>query len=229
MNYTHSRSKLANNNPYSLLIAGKKHYVFYQAQDVNIIHRSPKSLSIDAFVEMLQNSLFGMTKVQAAKHRSTMDVIHKELTQFILSPAQYDITFAKYSADLEKSFAAFDRRLDGKDSIVVDALQLVVDLQAIPTTTAYFGDEIVKANPQVIDDVITWLRDCFWKCLVGMPKWTMKKGMAARERILEAIQSVLDKESDDRSNYLKNHAKLRLDNGWDPAALKNDLLSFLFA
>jgi hypothetical protein len=178
---------------------------------------------------MLQVNLFGMTPAEALKHREGHSIVHPEMNTYLLKSEHYDPVTSKYFAEQDQQFRIFDKKFENQDTVIEEVLPLVTDIQGIPTTNAYFGRRLLEANPDGLQDLTTWIAEGFWKSLLGLPGFIMKRPIEKRNRLTQALKVLVDEEPEDRSPYLHANFQTRKEIGWSNEMRAKDLLGFFFA
>lgn len=64
-----SHSRQNNHQPYSIYVAGRKHYVFSKPSEYAAVYRNSKTLSIGNFVKLLMIKWFGYTEKMAERYK----------------------------------------------------------------------------------------------------------------------------------------------------------------
>ena len=71
-----------NHQPYSMYVAGRKHYVFFKPSEYTAVYRISKTLSIRNFVKLLMTQWFGYTEEMAERYKELKgdwDELHTNL------------------------------------------------------------------------------------------------------------------------------------------------------
>lgn len=91
-----------------------------------------------------------------------------------------------------------------------DGRKLVMDVQGVASTLAYFGKKPFEANPNILEDLVTFNRYGFWSMLLSVPRFLYPKPYRARDRILAAFQGLFDTidAQDDVSDFIRSRHKL---------------------
>jgi hypothetical protein len=194
-----------------MYIAGRKHYVFFKPGEFAAVYRNSKTLDSGNFVKLLLTKWFGYTENQAERYkalRSEWDVVH---TNLLLKEENNRPTAVKYFVSLEEELRKLDTELESSDnkSLTKDGFKLVMDVQGVATTLAYFGKKPFEVNPNILQDLATFQRYGFWTLLLSAPRLLYPKPYDARDRLLEAFQSLSDDMDarDDISEFIRTRQK----------------------
>ncbi|KAG8534021.1 uncharacterized protein KY384_000863 [Bacidia gigantensis] len=204
-----------NNKPYSMLLAGRKHYVFSNPADVATLFRKAKVMSIAPFIRILSVTLFGYTKSETTRLEGLHDSMHALYNKHLLNPEQYTLVVIAYFKDLQERMRHLsdEVRASEKGTLRVDAFQLLLDTLAKASTTAYFGRKPLDANPDMTTDMDTFVAKGFWLFLSGVPAMFVRNADKARKRIMAAmLTGVVDdataQDRDDVSAFTRDQIAL---------------------
>ena len=210
----HVDSEKNQRNPYSMLIAGRKHYVFSRPSDVSALFRKTKVLSMTPFVRMINGNLFGF-KTAAIDQ---MDTVHNDMhglyNKYLLSPDQYIPVVLSYFKSLELLMQGLKVQVESSKDLTmkVDAFDLMLDTLAKASLTAYFGKNPLRVDPNLARDMSFFVTQGFWPLLAGIPAVLFRKVYHARERgvkaFFDAIADAPDAPHDGMSAFTREHMKL---------------------
>lgn len=199
--------------PYSVLIAGRKHYVFSQPADVAAIFRKSKTLSIRPFVALIQRNLFGMQKMDVETYTATAPYRHDINNKYLLRPEYYNPVVTTYFKSLCLMLQDFEQEISGslRGSIERDAFNILLDTMAMATTQAYYGVETAHANPRIGRDMEEFVKEGFWPALAGAPSFFYRNALRAQDRVKSVILRTVmdaDQKPEDISGYVQENIKL---------------------
>ena len=230
-------SEKAGRQPFSMLIAGRKHYVFSLPSDVGTIWRKPKAFSIRPFVSMIHKRLFGFNDEEVEVLASITPSLHKAYEKYLLQPEQYEPVVVKYIKDLRLRFQALPNKTSAADNhiMIKDAFNLILDTMANSSVVAYFGQKPVELHPDITKDMSEFMTNGFWPCLSGIPHWLVRSSYNATNRARSALlRGFFDKIGDagasapeDASTFAIEHAKLS-NSVLDREATGRHAFSFMF-
>ncbi|KAI9809561.1 MAG: hypothetical protein M1827_006796 [Pycnora praestabilis] len=219
--------------PCSVLVAGRKYYIFNEPQDVAAIHRKSKTLRLDAFLVRVCINLFGFPQEDADHRRGISDEVHNLNNKYLLRPQHYEPVDAKFYKELNMivrdTAAEVDRSPTGR--LTRDGLVLTTDLMAKAATLAFFGPKIftaTSADPLV--DFREFIATGFGRVIVGVPRFAMKKVYELQDRCLTSISEYItaSDSQDDGSAMMKERIEFSGNHFSDKGRAANEF-SFLFA
>ncbi len=195
-----------------MYVAGRKHYVFSKPSEYAAVYRNSKTLDIGNFVKLLMIKWFGYTEKEAEKYKSLKGDWESLHTNLLLREENNRPTAIKYFVSLEEELRALDAELEKSDSktLTKDGLKLVMDVQGVASTIAYFGKKPFEVNPNILQDLVTFNRYGFWPLLLSAPRLLYPKPYKAKDRLLEAFQGLSDTidAQDDVSDFIRSRQKL---------------------
>lgn len=200
--------------PYSMLIAGRKHYVFSRPSDVSALFRKTKVLSMTPFVRMINGNLFGFQTAAIERMDTVHDEMHGLYNKYLLSPDQYIPVVISYFQDLERLMQGLKDQVESSkgQTLKVDAFDLMLDTLAKASLTAYFGKEPLQVNPSLTWDMCIFVTQGFWPLIAGIPAVLFRKVYHARERgvkaFFETVVDAPDAPHDGMSTFLREHMRL---------------------
>jgi hypothetical protein len=228
----HSAS--SNGQPFSILVAGRKHYVFYSLADIATIHKT-KAFDIKNFVKILMSNLFGLSEEEAIHHGSIKPAIHELNTTYLLTAKNNATEASRYFASLDEVFNALDKELQESktNSAVKDGFAFVTNTQGTATIQSYFGQTLLDINPDILSDVTIFSGEGFWPLLSGTPapRIFYPKLVAARERVARDVRDwirMVEKDETLTSPYLAARIKVLKEQGVGENATTRDLVAMLF-
>lgn len=91
-----------------------------------------------------------------------------------------------------------------------DGRKLVVDVQGVASTLAYFGKKPFEVNSNILEDLVTFNRYGFWPLLISVPRFFYPKPYRAKDRLLGTFQGLSDtiNAQDDVSDFIRSRHKL---------------------
>ena len=200
--------------PYSMLIAGRKHYVFSRPSDVSALFRKTKALSMAPFVRMINGNLFGLRKTAIDQMETVHDDMHGLYNKYLLSPEQYIPVVVSYFRALEPLMQGLTEKVEfSKDqTLKVDAFDLMLDTMAKASLTAYFGKEPLQMNPLLIREMSVFVTQGFWPLLAGIPAVLLSKVYHARGRGIktfsETVVAAPEAPDEGISAFTREHIRL---------------------
>jgi hypothetical protein len=228
----HSASR--NGQPFSILVAGRKHYVFNSLADIVTIHKT-KTLDIKNFIKMIMSNLFGMSEKEAIKFVSIKPVIHELNTKYLLTAKNNVVEASRYFTLLDEVFNVLDK--DIKDSatksVTKDGFVFVVDAQGIASVQAYFGQSLLDLNPKMLTDLTVFAGEGFWPLLSGAPApgLLFPRPVTARERAVRNIKDwikMVEKDESLTSPFIAARMNVLKDQGMGETVIARELFSLIF-
>jgi hypothetical protein len=205
-------SRLNNRQPYSIYVAGRKHYVFTKPSEYAAVYRNSKTLSIGNFVKLLMKQWFGYTEQMAERYKELKGDWNELHTNLLLREENNRPTAIKYFTLLEEELCTLDVELEKSDTkaLAKDGLKLVMGVQGTASTLAYFGKKPFEVNPNILEDLVIFNRDGFWALLLSAPRFLYPKPYQAKDRILAAFQELSDTidSQNDVSDFIRNRHEL---------------------
>lgn len=203
-------SQKNNRQPYSIFVAGRKHYVFSKPSEYAAVHRNSKTLDIGNFVKLLMTNWFGYTEKEAERYKQMKVEWHDLHSNLLLREENNRPTAVKYFIELEVLLKALDSELEKSKTktLTREGREFVRDIQGVASTLAYFGRQPFEVNPNILEDLITFNRDGCWPLLLGAPRLLFPKPYRVKDRILAAFQELSDTidSHDDVSEFIvKRH------------------------
>lgn len=226
------RSASRNGQPFSMLIAGRKHYVFNSLADIATIHKN-NSLDIKNFVILLYSSLFGMSKKDASQLDAIKPVIHNLNTKYLLTSKNNAVEASRYFTALNKRFNALDEEIkkSATSSVTKDGFVFVADTQGTATVSAYFGQTLLDLNPKLLTDLTIFVDEGWWPLLSGAPHFFFPKPITARERAVQNYRDwikMVEKDDSLTSPFVASRINLFREQGLGEDASARELFSLLF-
>jgi len=225
-------SASVNGQPFSMLVAGRKHYVFTDLSDIATINKT-KTLDIKNFVRMLLRNLFGMSDEAAIKLGAMKPAIHEINTTYLLKSANNIVETSRYFNFLDLLLNALDEEI--KDaaggSVTKDGFVLVTNTQGNATVHAYFGQTLLDINPKILTDFTVFVADGFYPLLSGAPTFFYPRPVKAREQVarnLEDYIKIVDKDESASAPFIAARVKVMKEQGIDQKETARELLSVLF-
>jgi hypothetical protein len=228
----HSASR--NGQPFSILVAGRKHYVFNNLADIVTIHKT-KTLDIKNFIKMIMSNLFGMSEKEAIKFVSIKPVIHELNTKYLLTAKNNVVEASRYFTLLDEVFNVLDK--DIKDSatksVTKDGFVFVVDAQGIASVQAYFGQSLLDLNPEMLTDLTVFAGEGFWPLLSGAPApgLLFPRPFTARERAVRNIEDwikMVEKDESLTSPFIAARMNVLKNQGMGETVIARELFSLIF-
>ncbi|KAE9379594.1 cytochrome P450 [Stipitochalara longipes BDJ] len=225
-------SASVNGRPFSMLVAGRKHYVFTDLADITTIHKT-KTLDIKNFVKMLMSNLFGMSEKEAIKLGNIKPAIHELNTAYLLTSKNNVVEASRYFNLLHKVFNALDEEI--KDtavgSVTKDGFVFVADTQGTASVQAYFGQTLLDLNPKILMDLTMFAGEGFWPLLSGAPTFFFPRPLNARERAvrnLEDLVKMVEQDESLTSPFIAARIKVLKEQGMGENTIARELFSILF-
>jgi hypothetical protein len=225
-------SAASNGQPFSILVAGRKHYVFSSLADIATIHKT-KTLDIRNFLIMLHNYLFGFSKKDATRLVANKPAFHELNTKYLLTSSNNVIEASRYFVHLDAVFNALDQRIKGSATKLVtqDGFVFVTNTQGTATVRAYFGQTLLDLNPEILSDLTTFVAQGFWGLLSGAPGFLFPTSVTARERVVRNFKDfmkMVEKDESLTSPYIVSRVRLYKDQGFPEDGAARDLNAVLF-
>lgn len=191
-----STSAQSNNEPFSLLIAGTKHYVFNKSAEFTEVFRNSKTLDSVGFLRLVMRNLFGInaTDAEAFVAGSVKPILHDVNATHLLRNENNAITAAAYFDEIRQVVERFDKTLEQSDTkgMTKDVLRIIAQFQSEPTTNAYFGKLVLDLDPQILDVLNVVNKHGFWSLLFGVPRFLAPKPYRARDRIVNTFRTLVN-------------------------------------
>jgi hypothetical protein len=224
-------SQKNNNQPFSIFVAGRKHYVFSKPSEYAAVYRNSKTLDAGNFVKLLMTQWFGYPEKMAERYKQMKVEWHELHTNFLLREEKNRPTAVKFFIELEERLKGLDAELEKSKTkmLIKEGRDLVREIQGVASTLAYFGRKPFEVNPNILEDLIVFSKDGFWPLLLSAPRFLYPKPYAAKDRILAAFQALSDTidSRDDVSEYIINRHKLVAE-GMDTSTQAADKFSMFF-
>jgi hypothetical protein len=225
-------SASSNGQPFSMLVAGRKHYVFSNLTDIATIHKT-KNLDIKNFVKLFYSSLFGMSEKEASHLDAIKPAVHDLNTKYLLTSKNNTVEASRYFTLLDKVFNALDKEIkeSATNSVTKDGFVFVADTQGTATIRAYFGQTLLNLNPKILTDLTTFVDEGFWPLLSGAPGFLFPKPVTARERAVQNFRDwikIVEKDDCLTSPFVASRIKLLKEEGIGENANARDLFALLF-
>lgn len=197
---------------YTIQIRNKRLHIVLDPSSGVQIFREHRTFNFSTIIDHAEMILFGMPTSQAVD-----PVLRKEtlasLNQHILSQKSVDILTEKFGAHLRSvlSKRLNDLDTDGKlntDGVVLDMCTFITGVLFECTGKTLFGDTW-PSDDSLMSDVITF--DEYVPRLVKCyPYIFQRKGILARERILQRLVKLLDQPLVNPSDYVANRKEVRI-------------------
>jgi hypothetical protein len=103
---------------------------------------------------------FGYTEKMAERYQETRDDWHELHTNLLLREEKNRPTAIKYFMLLEDGLRALDAELKKSDTetLTKEGRTLVLEVQGVASTLAYFGKKPFEVNPNILQDLVTFNR-----------------------------------------------------------------------
>lgn len=226
----HSAS--VNGKPFSILVAGRKHYVFSELADFAIVHKI-RAFDIRNFIYMLQANLFGMPKHDANRILEIKPVVHELHTKYLLTAKYNSVEAARYFVDLDAVFNVLDKEIKASDtkSYTKDAFVFVTDTQGNASCTAYFGQSLLDICPGLLTDMTVFIKEGFWPLLGGFPNFLFPSPVRSRERGVHAVREwikLVKKDESLTSPFVSARLQLLKEQNFGEDATAREIYSLVF-
>lgn len=204
--------KKSNRQPFSMYVAGRKHYVFFRPSEFAAVYRNSKTLDMGNFVKLLMTKWFGYTENEAERYKTLKTDWDELHTNLLLRDENNRPTAVKYFVALEEELRAIDAEVENTETktLTKDGFKLVMGVLGVASTLAYFGRKPFDMNPNLLQDLVTFNRYGFWPLLLSAPRLLYPKPYQAKDRLLEAFQGLSDTldARDDVSVFIRTRQKL---------------------
>ena len=225
-------SRKSQHKPFSVLIGGRKHYVFGRPADVTTLFRKAKVLSIAPFVRLLNTAVFGMPSKDADRLSANRQALHEIHTKYLLRPEHYSIVVLAYHKELDANLQNLARELDiSKDgSVVKDGFAFILDVMGTASAIAYFGRKPLEVNPRLLDDMREFVVRGLWPLLGGTPSFLLPEVARKRDQIKSTMTKGLVEpfgSQDDVSSFVAQKVNL-MKSLISKDGMASDGLGFLF-
>jgi hypothetical protein len=226
----HSAS--VNGKPFSILVAGRKHYVFTSLADITAIHKI-RTLDIRGFVKMLFANLFGMTERDANRVLEIKPVMHDLNTKYLLTSTYNVVEATRYFIDLDALFNALDKEIEksATASVTKDGFVFVADTQGTASVSSYFGQSLLDLYPGLLTDFTVYVKEGFWPLLGGAPNFLFPNPVTLRERAVQALRKWIElvrKDESLTSPFIAARLELLKEQGFGEDAAARELFSVMF-
>jgi hypothetical protein len=155
---------------------------------------------------------FGYTEKEAENYKALKGDWDELHTNLLLREENNRPTAIKYFVSLEEELRVLDAELERSETktLTKEGLKLVMDIQGVASTLAYFGKKPFEVNPNILQDLVTFSRYGFWSLLLSVPRFLYPKPYKAKDRLLEAFQALSDTmdSRDDVSDFIRARQKL---------------------
>ncbi|KIO32235.1 hypothetical protein M407DRAFT_18804 [Tulasnella calospora MUT 4182] len=193
--------------PFTLKIAGQKHYVLTHPSDVQAVFKASRSLTFDGSTAQVLKLIYGMSDdpdisveemLHGGKHLADGTIMEDPHTWFRreLSGKALELMTERSVSEIHNNLdVEFDRLVestknaaDGKEEL--GALLWARNLLSDAVTAACFGPTFLKRFPRTIDAL--WeMDDGTYKLMYGIPEMFAKEVYAAREELVEVLKTYL--------------------------------------
>ncbi|KAL3420423.1 hypothetical protein PVAG01_08922 [Phlyctema vagabunda] len=225
--------KKFNQQPFVMLIAGKKHYVFSDLADIGAIHKNTQDITFRWTKLFVYTHLLGFSRKDAELmwdiDREAERIDHR----WLLGKEEQAEDTAKYFYNVEDHLDALDREVGASESkgIVVDGLLTVINLEGTATVDTFYGKTTIRRHPKLIDDMMYIVTKGFKPFLFEFPRFLAPKAYAARDRIINTfidLNEELETRKDISGYFLERYRYLK-EQGAPPSASGADMFRHLFA
>lgn len=219
-----------------MLIAGRKHYVFWRPSDYSAVYKT-KTLDIEPFIRMLYIKWFAFSEKEAITLGQRLKPqTHAVNNEILLRPEKNQVTATKYFIELDAQLRILDSELDRSNTkkLTRDGLTLVEDIQGKASTNAYFGNTPLRVNPNLMYDSRVFNKDGFWTLLISVPRFLFPKPYDARDRITSAMGALSDaldsgdSTGDNASPFIKARHKIVSEEGLSRNGKCSELFNIFF-
>jgi cytochrome P450 len=228
-------SKERNGEPFSILIASRKHYIFHKPSAYATLMKFDKVLTHRSFVSMALINWFGHPP--AAAHRISTEWkprFHALNNDTLVRPDALQPVTAQYHKGLAEALTEMqhEAKRQPAQEIVTTLLELIVTLMVNPSTDAFFGKNLRKMHPDVIEDLLIMAREGFWPMMRGSPRFLYPRPYAARDRLVAAFAQTVERihknpDADGASPAVVERMKIGEDAGGRETAAR-EILSVLW-
>ncbi|KAG8845979.1 hypothetical protein FRB96_002205 [Tulasnella sp. 330] len=194
--------KLFGLKPYTLMIAGEKHYIITDPQDVSSVLKNSEALTFTNFAANHMRDFYtipdtpGTTLEEIVEGTTIMPDgtplgnTHQLLAS-LLSGKNLEDLVRNTILDFERSFDEVQNKLSKEGSAIeVDFSVWVRDGIGRAATNAAYGPELLKTFPGFWEAYWKW-HEATWKMLYKFPSFLVKEAFAAREELVEAFMAYL--------------------------------------
>ncbi|KAI5793327.1 cytochrome P450 [Geopyxis carbonaria] len=184
--------------PFTLLVGGKKLYIFTEPKDVAEIFRRAKTLTFAKFLpftlsRVCDTSPDGIQKMQGAGGNSLEMVHHFFSSRLAHGPGldgiaevfQRDLRAALTASGITGTMGKRDMALGG-GTYEVSCYSWVRSLMVRVSTPIMFGPELLQINPN-IPELIFAFEDGLYKVASGLPRFMAATPYDAREQLRSAL------------------------------------------
>lgn len=197
---------------YTLCIRGKRLHVVLDPTSGMQIFREHRTFTFSGIIDHAEMILFGIPHSQAAD-----PILRKEtlasLNQYILSQKSVDGLTETFGANLRNvlSKTLNELDIDGKlsgDGVVLDMGAFITKILFECTGKTLFG-ETWPSDDSLLHDIVTYDK-YVPKIVKGYPYPFKRKGILARERILQHLVKLLEKPLINPSVYVANRKEVNI-------------------
>ncbi|GAB1212298.1 hypothetical protein ATERTT37_001436 [Aspergillus terreus] len=222
-----------NNQPFWILVAGRRHYIFSDLADAAAIHKNENDISIRNIKSFLYTHIFGVSKSDADliwdvnKEAYTID------RRWLLGNKEQAEMTSQYFGNIDGHMKELTRRVQQSDGkgILIDGLLAVVELEGASTIQTFYGDTTLRKHPQILEDMMYVVTTGYRTILFGVPKLLAPKPYAARDRIISAFAELAEEldQRNDVSGYFQERYAYINSRGVSRKAIGADMFRHLFA
>ncbi|KAI1820157.1 cytochrome P450 [Xylaria intraflava] len=221
-----------NQQPFSMLIAGRRHYVFADLADVGAIHKN-EDIGFRWPKLFVYTHLLGFSKKDAELmwdiDREAERIDHK----WLLGREEQAVTTSAYFHLVEKHMDHLDSQVGESDSksLKVDGLLTVINVEGTATVETFYGPTTVQRNPRIIEDMIYVVTKGFKPFLFEIPRFLAPNAHNARDRIINSfieLNEELETRKDISGYFIERYRYLN-EQGAPPRAVGADMFRHLFA
>ena len=225
-------SSSVNGKPFSILVAGRKHYIFSNLADFATVHKT-RSFDIRNFIKMLQANLFGMTKQDADRVLEIKPIMHELYTKYLLTSKYNSIEAARYFVDLDAVFNVLDEEIKDSDTgtFIKDGFVFVANTQGNATITSYFGQSLLDLYPDLLSDFTAFVKEGFWPLLSGAPNFLFPRPVTLRERGVQKTREWIELVRNDESlsaPFMAARLQLLKEQNFGEDATARDIYGMIF-
>jgi DNA-binding transcriptional MerR regulator len=219
--------------PFWILVAGRRHYIFSDLTDAAAIHKNENDISIRNIKSFLYTQVFGVSKPDADLIWDVNKEAYSVDRRWLLGREEQAKMTSQYFRHVDHHMNDLTQRIlqsDGKE-ISIDGLLTVVDLEGTSTIQTFYGDTTLRKHPQILEDMMYVVTKGFKPILFGMPRFLAPKPYAARDRIISAFAELAEEldQRNDVSGYFQERYTYINSRGVSRMAIGADMFRHLFA
>lgn len=199
--------------PFSMLVAGDKLYIFHSPAAVSQIFRKSSALTITHTDQRnFRINIGGFRPVDADKVAELRENERQIHSTHLLSAEALEKTMVKFFEELDILLGDLGSSIAQAPNATMEKIgfNFIGDILMRATLGSLFGHHSFTATayPHLFEDFRQFLSEHFFERMIGLPDFIARGAVNARERIkkrvTEVVQDIIDDKFDDVSGYIRD-------------------------